>query len=521
MPIGLSDLLAADSLSLPGEPATPGNRPDIAVTGITDDSRQVKPGYLFVARSGFKLNGHDFIPQAVANGAAAILTDRAPVPSVNVPVIIADQLSSAAGKLAHRFWADPSLKMRVMAVTGTNGKTTIAYLTRSLFKAMGVNCGLIGTVEIDDGVRRLPSPMTTPGAIELARQLALMQRNGLEAVAMEASSHALDQDRLAGVRVSVGMFSNLTGDHLDYHLTMDRYAAAKARLFTALDGDATAVVNADDDYASIMVRNTPARVMTYGIKRAADLEGRVISMDQSGMQMKVSLRGSTALNLHSPMVGVHNAQNILCALAGAISAGFALEQLVVPMSVAGAAPGRLQRVEPAGLASEKLPFAVFVDYAHTHDALENVLTALRPLTGGRLICVFGCGGDRDKTKRPLMGAVAEKLADRVIVTSDNPRTEKPEAIIDDILRGFSMRSGGSPEVISDRRAAITAAVEMAAPNDTILIAGKGHENYQIIGTERHHFDDVQCASQAIEVRLRAEHHEGGRRMDEIGLRGIT
>lgn len=501
MPVALRDLIVADSLNLLPESALGGNWSDITITGVTDDSRQVKPGHLFVARSGFKFNGHDFIPQALANGAAAILTDRAAASPLTVPVLVTSQLASAAGTLAHRFWGDPSQKMRVMAVTGTNGKTTIAYLTRSLFTAMGVRCGLIGTVEIDDGVSRMPSPMTTPGAIELAGLLAIMHRNGLGAVAMEASSHALDQDRLAGVQVGVGMFSNLTGDHLDYHVTMERYAAAKARLFTGLAPSAWAVVNADDDYASTMVRQTQAHIMTYGLKRKADLTGVVVRMDQSGMQMKVSLRGGHPLDVRSPMVGLHNAQNILCALAGAVAAGFPLERLVAAVSQAKAAPGRLERVGLPEAAGEKMPFAVFVDYAHTHDALENVLGALRPLTAGRLICVFGCGGDRDKTKRPLMGAVAEKLADCVIITSDNPRTEKPDAIIGDILKGVSSESGEKVRVLADRKTAIAAAVEMAQRGDTILVAGKGHENYQIIGNDRHHFDDVECASQALELKL--------------------
>lgn len=520
MPMSLRDLTAAAYLRWPDGTAVDNDCPDIAITGVTDDSRCVKPGYLFVARRGVQFNGHDFIPKALANGAAAILTDDFVAGSLAIPVLIADQLSTAAGNIAHRFWGDPSRHMRVTAVTGTNGKTTIAYLTRSLFAAMGVRCGLIGTVEIDDGVKRVASPMTTPGAIDLAHQLAVMQRHGLGAVAMEASSHALDQDRLAGVHVGVGIFSNLTGDHLDYHLTMERYAAAKARLFAALAPGAWAVINVDDDYAQTMVHHTRARLLTCGIKRTADLEGIVTKMDQSGMQMKVSWRGAAPLDVLSPMVGVHNALNILCALAGGIAAGFSLEQLAAVMPKAGAAPGRLQRVDLPGSAGEKIPFAVFVDYAHTHDALENVLTALRPLTKGRLICVFGCGGDRDKTKRPLMGAVAEKLADRVIVTSDNPRTENPQSIINDILMGFSAHGRNVVEVMPDRQAAVTAAVETAEPDDTILIAGKGHENYQIIGNERHHFDDVECAAYALAVRLRVTRDAGNGRVTTMGSRGI-
>lgn len=505
MPIGLRELfqgdVAASAWVGPSE-----NRvvvlPDIEITGVEDDSRRVSPGNIFIARSGTKLSGRDFIPQAVQRGAVAIVSDT-PLKDVGVVCIRVDDLPKTVGSIAHRFWNDPTRTLRVMAVTGTNGKTTIAYLTRSIFNSLNMRCGLIGTVEIDDGRTKTPSPMTTPGAVELARLLAAMRDNGLAAVAMEASSHALDQDRLAGVNVSVAMFSNLTGDHLDYHGTMERYAAAKAKLFTGLQPDAWAVVNADDAYTPVMVQGSRARVFTYGLKHQADLHAEVLKMDSAGMQLKVSLRGGESQLVSSPMVGLHNAQNILCAMSGGIAAGFPMDQLASAISLAPAAPGRLQRVGLPGMDGGNLPFAVFVDYAHTHDALENVLTALRPLTRGRLICVFGCGGDRDRTKRPLMGAVAEKLADRVIITSDNPRSENHISIIDDILRGLSSRGRDATDTIPDRRAAIEAAVEMAEPDDTILIAGKGHENYQIVGNERRDFDDAQCAVEALRNKFSA------------------
>jgi UDP-N-acetylmuramoyl-L-alanyl-D-glutamate--2,6-diaminopimelate ligase len=476
--------------------------PDLAITGVTDDSRDVMPGYLFVARAGTKVSGRDFIPDAVRRGAAAVLSDGA----LHIPDVVcihAADLPNVAGQVVHRFHGDPSHTLRVMAVTGTNGKTTIGYLTRTLLTSLAVRCGLIGTVEIDDGRNKIPSPMTTPGAFELARLMAAMRDHGLSAVAMEASSHALDQGRLAGVQVRVAMFTNLTGDHLDYHGTMERYAAAKAKLFTALSPDARAVVNADDNYSPVMIRDCRAAIITYGLKRKADLRAEIGRMDQSGMQLNVSLLGGPAQRVVSPMVGLHNAQNILCALAGGIAAGFKLDQLAAAISTAPAAPGRLQRVEPPGMDGRKMPFAVFVDYAHTHDALENVLAALRPLTRGRLICVFGCGGDRDRTKRPRMGAVAERLSDHVVITNDNPRTEDPQRIIDEILQGLSPAGRDAVRIIPDRRAAIEAAVEMAEQDDTILIAGKGHENYQIVGHERRHFDDVQCAGDALRSKLPA------------------
>ncbi|MGC8559793.1 MAG: UDP-N-acetylmuramoyl-L-alanyl-D-glutamate--2,6-diaminopimelate ligase [Phycisphaerae bacterium] len=503
MPIGLRELFQGDIAESVGQVDYPGAvLPDIPITGVADDSRRVLPGNIFIARSGTKLSGRDFIPQAVQRGAVAILSDE-PLSVAGVVCIRADDLPKTVGRVAHRFWNDPTRTLRVMAVTGTNGKTTIAYLTRSIFNSLNVRCGLIGTVEIDDGRTKIPSPMTTPGAVELSRLLAAMRDNGLVAVAMEASSHALDQDRLAGVNVSVAMFSNLTGDHLDYHGTMERYAAAKAKLFTGLHPDAWAVVNADDRYTPVMVRDSKARVFTYGLKHKADLHAEVLKMDSTGMQLKVSLRGGPPQLISSPMVGLHNAQNILCAMSGGIAAGFPMDQLASAISMAPAAPGRLQRVGLPGMDGGEMPFSVFVDYAHTHDALENVLTALRPLTRGRLICVFGCGGDRDRTKRPLMGAVAEKFADRVVITSDNPRTENPMSIIDDILEGLSPGGRNAVGIIPDRRAAIEAAVEMAEPDDTILIAGKGHENYQIVGDERRDFDDAECAVEALQSKLRA------------------
>lgn len=482
---------------------SPLNAANPLITGVTDDSRRVQRGNLFVARTGTSQAGSRFIPQAIEKGAAAILTDQWPggEPPTGVAVLITAEIARAAGELAHGYYSFPARDMTVMAVTGTNGKTTIAYLTRAIFAAAVRRCGLIGTVEIDDGANCVESPMTTPGAAELAALLGRMRDNGLQAVAMEASSHALEQDRLAGLRVQVAMFSNLTRDHLDYHKTMESYAAAKARLFTGLDADAWAVINLDDPYARKMVSHCPARLMTYAIAQPADVRGTITRMDLTGMRLNIDLADGRRLVVDSPLVGAYNAQNILCAMAGGLAAGLPAEVIANAFRDAPAVPGRLQRVVLPGHAAADIPINVFVDYAHTPDALENVLRMLGSLPRRRVICVFGCGGDRDRTKRPLMGKVARDLADHVIITSDNPRTEDPMDIIGEIVAGFGGEVTFNVRTIVDRKAAIYAAVEMAQPGDTILLAGKGHENYQIIGAVRHHFDDVEQAAAAMQARF--------------------
>ncbi|HVX83378.1 MAG TPA: UDP-N-acetylmuramoyl-L-alanyl-D-glutamate--2,6-diaminopimelate ligase [Phycisphaerae bacterium] len=507
-----------------------GNDPEIR--GVSDDSRKVKPGDVFVARSGTKADGTKFIVDAINRGAVAIVGEMT-IDIEGVGSARVDDVNRACALLAHEMAGNPTAGMKVIGVTGTKGKTTVAYLLRSVLKAAGTKVGMIGTVEIDDGQVVVPAEMTTPGAVELVELFSRMHANGVTHCVMEVSSHALHQQRTAGIDFAVGIFTNLTGDHLDYHGTMEEYAAAKKILFDGLGKDAAAVVNVDDAWGEKMVRDCKAQVLRYhveidlsghGLLKAADRpqngwSGLVTKMTSGGMVVYVSgpeiettptpKKIPYLMQLDTPLVGKHNAYNLVSAYAAMYGLGFSAEGLFEGTKAllrARGAPGRLQRIEWEG------DFQVFVDYAHTHDALANVLAAVRatmggdiggtPMPPGRLICVFGCGGDRDRTKRPKMGRIAEALADRVIVTSDNPRTEEAGAIIEEICAGFSegWRRGGKISVEADRRAAIRMAIEMAEAGDVVLIAGKGHENYQIIGTTKHHFDDVEEAAAAMADR---------------------
>ena len=463
--------------------------PAVEVTGVTEDSRQVQPGHVFVARGGTVTDGAKFIDAAVARGAVAVVA-AAPVPGCAVPVVVVPDPAAATSVLAHAFHGHPSAgdRLKLLGVTGTNGKTTVAYLLRHVLNGFGTRCGLIGTVEVDDGKSRWESAMTTPAAVEVASLLARMRDRGCRACAMEVSSHSLDQGRVAGATFAGAAFTNLTGDHLDYHRTMEAYAAAKAILFASLSPDAVAAVNAEDPWGPRMVRDCPGRVIRYGFGKDADYRAKDVAVTAAGTAFTlVAPHGKADLNV--PLIGKHNVENALAA-AALLGEVFHLSvaQLSSGLNGAAGAPGRLQPVR-AGQ-----PFAVIVDYAHTDDALRNLLTALRPLCGGRLRVVFGCGGDRDRTKRPRMARVAEELADDVYLTSDNPRTEDPATILAEIAAGFT----GRPRCVEvDRRAAIAAALSDAGPTDVVLVAGKGHEAYQIVGTVKHPFDDVQECERAL------------------------
>ncbi len=498
----LSDLL--ESAVIPLRKISSDHRAvDPIISRVVEDSRTVQPGDLFVAKTGSKNAGQEFISEAIGRGAAAIVTDQPQcVPSQGHAVIIAcDSPTQALGFLAQAIYNFPARGMKLLAVTGTNGKTTTTYLIRSIMHKASIACGLIGTVQLDDGKSVVESPMTTPGPVELAALLARMRNHGVQAVALEASSHALAQNRLAGLDVQVAMFSNLTGDHLDYHGTMEKYADAKARLFESLAPHAFAILNAQDSWSGRMVRDCRARKISYGIQCAADYSCTIRAMNSKGMELAIGTCTGENLTLHTALVGRHNVQNILCAMAACRAAGVDWDPIISGLQAGDIVPGRLQPVVPAGMRREELPFSVLVDYAHTHDALENVLTAVRGFTNGKIICVFGGGGDRDGTKRPKMAAVTQRLADTIIVTDDNPRTEGSSVIIEQILSGFSGDLGGRVSVIPDRADAIRAAVNIAQTGDVVLLAGKGHENYQIIGTSRYHFDDVEHARKAIIARL--------------------
>lgn len=464
--------------------------PDCLVYGVQEDSRLVRPGELFIARPGTRSDGSQFAQEALKRGAVAIIT-QTPIPHVDLPQILVDCAAQAASTLAHAFHGNPSHHLHVVGITGTNGKTTVTYLIRHILQSVGQKCGLIGTVEVDDGLHRIESNMTTPGAVELAELLANMKRNHCRACAIETSSHALDQYRVWGIRYAAAGFTNLTGDHLDYHGTFENYASAKARLFEQLPSDAVAAVNVDDPSHLRMIRDCQARIITFGIKQPADYRA---------VDHMVTMHGTTFI-LHAPdgktevslkLIGRHNIENALCAIAICCERfGLSIHQVATALRQTTGAPGRLQ---PVSLGQS---FAVLVDYAHTDDALQNVLSALKPLTKNKLRVVFGCGGDRDRTKRPRMARVCEQLADVIYVTSDNPRTENPQTILSEIVAGFSLENTKPIIVEPDRRRTIEQAISDAQSGDIVLIAGKGHENYQIVGSTRHPFDDVKEATRAL------------------------
>jgi UDP-N-acetylmuramoyl-L-alanyl-D-glutamate--2,6-diaminopimelate ligase len=469
--------------------------PNVEVAGVREDSRQVRQGDLFVARPGTKADGAQFVADAKARGAVAVVS-QTPLPKASSPLpqVIVPDSGAAASVLANLFHGSPGEKVRVLAVTGTNGKTTTTYLIRHLLSKIKTRCGLIGTVEIDDGRTRREATMTTPAATDIAELLASMRDKGCRACAIETSSHALDQGRVAGVPFAGAAFTNLTGDHLDYHKTMENYAAAKAKLFASLHPSAVAVVNAADKWSPKMVENCQGRVLRFGFGKNADYTARDTSYTAQGSQFVLHTPDGRA-EVSLPMVGKHNVENALAAaaLVGEVC-GLSVHQLAGGLRDAQGAPGRLQAVRVGQ------PFAVLVDYAHTDDALDNVLSALKPLCRGRLRVLFGCGGDRDRTKRPRMARTAEKWADAVYVTSDNPRTEDARSILNEIASGFSPEGVRKTIVEIDRRRAIEAVLSDAQANDVVLIAGKGHENYQIIGTEKHHFDDVEEATRFLQAR---------------------
>jgi UDP-N-acetylmuramoyl-L-alanyl-D-glutamate--2,6-diaminopimelate ligase len=465
---------------------------------IQIDSRQVRPGDVFVAISGTACDGHDFIEQAIAGGATHIVHEtgrtmpRATHPDKTPVFVPVANPAQAAGLLAQAAQGYPGSRLTSLAVTGTNGKTTVTFLVRSCVQAAGSKCGLMGTVVYDTGSGSTVSSLTTPDCLTIAAAQRQMVDAGAQYMVIEASSHALSQDRLAGVGFTAAAFTNLTGDHLDYHKTKENYLAAKIRLFAALAPAATAVLNKHAPESQSIAQATKARVCRYAIDEPADLTAHIESMTVDGTRFALEYQGRRE-QVKTPLLGRYNVANHLAAAGLCLAAGLDLRTVAAGLSALRGVPGRLEKVESDG-------FAVLVDYAHTDDALQNVLTTLRPLCPGRLMVLFGCGGDRDKTKRPRMAKVTEQLADVVIVTSDNPRTEPPEAIIRDILTGFEEPGSERVTVEPDRRKAIELAIETARPQDVVLIAGKGHETYQIIGTKKTDFSDQDIARQCLRER---------------------
>jgi len=462
---------------------------DVAISGLAYDNHRVERGTLFFCVPGFSLDGHDFAPDAVARGAAALVAER-PL-GLGVPDVVVSSVRAAMGPAAARFYGDPTAELDVVGITGTNGKTTTAFLVRALLEASGRQCGLLGTVTAFVGGVERPVARTTAEAIDLQRDFRAMRAGGDVACAMEVSSHALRLGRADGTRFAVGLFTNLTQDHLDFHPTMEDYFEAKRRLFA--DGALrAAIVNLDDPWGRRLAGELDGAI-TFAIDREATYRAVEIESGFGGSRF-TALTPEGPIELRTPLLGRFNVQNVLGAVAAARALGVPLAAIADALPRAGRVPGRFEPVE------EGQPFAVLVDYAHTPDSLENVLTAARPLTRGRLVCVFGCGGDRDRGKRPLMGEISARLADRTIVTSDNPRSEDPAAIVEEILAGIpaDLRADGRVAAEIDRRAAIAIALAGARAGDVVVIAGKGHEQGQeLAGGEKVPFDDVTVAREAL------------------------
>jgi UDP-N-acetylmuramoyl-L-alanyl-D-glutamate--2,6-diaminopimelate ligase len=454
-------------------------------TGVGVDSRSVSQGMLYVAVRGSQADGHRFVGDAVARGAKAIVVE-APQQSGVAEIVVRDS-QRAAVVLGSAWYGHPARAVTLIGVTGTNGKTTTTGLIRHLFNQGGA-AGSIGTLGAFDGrgepVASTAGSLTTPGPIDLQATLAAMVSRGVTHVTMETSSHSLDQRRLDGLTFAAGVFTNLTRDHLDYHGTMEAYLASKLRLSTLLGLNGIEVVNLDDDAWRAMPAR--ARRLTFGLHPAADVRASDLVLDAAGSRFQINGKfGSADVSL--PLLGDFNVANALAAAATALGLGRPIGEVAGRLSSAPQVPGRMERISDR-------PCIVLRDYAHTPDALERALASLRPLTSGRLIVVFGCGGDRDRGKRPIMGRIAAELSHLAIATSDNPRTEDPDAIIDDIEQGM----GGMPHLrIPDRLAAIHAALNEGRNGDTILLAGKGHETYQILGTEKIHFDEREIVQQAV------------------------
>ncbi|HEU4335467.1 MAG TPA: UDP-N-acetylmuramoyl-L-alanyl-D-glutamate--2,6-diaminopimelate ligase [Candidatus Eisenbacteria bacterium] len=490
MTVRLADLL--------GE-APAGPAPE--VMGVTCDSRQVKAGYVFVAVPGTKADGRAFVADAVNRGCSAIVAEAAIEPAPDVPVFTVPDARVALADLAARFHGRPTEKLNVVGVTGTKGKSTTTYLIRSILEAAGERSGLLGTIQYAIAGRILPSPLTTPPADELQKHFADMVAAGCRSAVMEVSSIALDQKRTHALHFAAGVLTNLQRDHLDYHGTPEAYRDAKARLFEDLPARGVAAINADDPAAAFFASKSKARVVTYGVERPADVTGKVEEMTFQGLKVRVKFPGEELL-VSSRLLGLHNAQNLLAAASTAWAMGYDFDHIKGGLEALAAVPGRLEAVD-AGQ-----PFLVLVDYAHTEESLRNVLGSLRRLRaggGGRILVVFGCGGDRDRGKRPLMGRAVEDLSDFFIVTSDNPRTEDPLAIIREVEAGIENHSRYLVE--PDRRAAIKIALGMARRDDLVLIAGKGHENYQIVGRETKAFDDRTVAREILKESGRTKARE--------------
>lgn len=455
----------------------------LQVTDIQIDSRQVTAGSVFVAIRGVQSDGHQFIDKAIAQGAVAVVCEAFPAElKEGVTYLQVSNTHEAVAYMAHQFYGEPSRKVKLVGVTGTNGKTTIATVLYNLFTELGYTCGLISTVQNLIGGEVIPATHTTPDAVSLNKLLHQMVERGCTHVFMECSSHAIHQHRITGLQFTGALFSNITHDHLDYHKTFDEYIRVKKSFFDHLSAEAFAISNLDDKRGTVMLQNTPAKKYYYSLKSLAEFKGRILDNALTGLVMRVNDR-----EVHFRLIGEFNAYNLLAIYGAAICLGESSEEVLRVLSMLNGAEGRFDYI-----ISNKQVIGI-VDYAHTPDALENVLATIKKLRKGheQVITVVGCGGDRDKTKRPIMAQVAAEMSDKVILTSDNPRSEDPMDIIRDMEEGLNSASKRKSMIIADRREAIETAVSLAGKDDIILIAGKGHEKYQEIKGVRHHFDDKE------------------------------
>ena len=466
---------------------------DIPVSGITDDSRKVVPGGLFIAVKGFAGDGHAFIPAAIAKGAAAIAYEDASalegISAEGVTFVQVENSRRAVAMMAARYFDHPSEKLTLVGITGTNGKTTTVTLLYKLFMGLGYPCGLLSTIANYVGEKRSETANTTADPITINRLLAEMVEAGCAYCFMEVSSIGVEQERVSGLHFKAAIFSNLTHDHLDYHKTFAEYLRCKKLFFDRLGADAYAIINIDDKNGHVMVQNTAAQVITYSLRAMADHTARIMEESFEGMMLRIDGKETW-----TRLIGAHNAYNVLAIYSTAVAVGADPDEALVAISGLTSVEGRLETLRgPRDI-------SVVIDYAHTPDAMENVLSTLRDIAPERtLICLFGCGGDRDRTKRPEMAAVAEKMADRIVVTSDNSRTEQTADIIRDIRTGLSPKGLAKSLFIEDRKEAIRTAILTAPAKATILLAGKGHENYQIIGTEKRHFDEKEIVNETFNL----------------------
>ncbi len=461
---------------------------DVEITGITNDSRKVRPGYLYVAIKGYKTDGHNFIKESLECGAQAVVSEERSSLDTNIPQIIVRNTRKALSSLSCCFYNNPSQKVNLVGVTGTNGKTTTTFLTKSIIEKAGYEAGLIGTINYQIGKTIITANETTPESVELQRLLAEMVAAKMKFAVMEVSSHSAIQHRIENIDFKTAVFTNITTEHMDYHKTFSNYMNAKAELFKNLKRDSFAVLNADDEFSEYFADRTNANILWYGIKNNADVKAEICKESACNTMIKLSYSGRE-IDMKIPFVGLHNVYNALASVASAVSLGFELDVIKSGIETASTVPGRLENV-PCNSG-----FKVVVDYAHTPHALETVLHALKNLVKGRILLVFGCGGDRDKEKRPQMGKIADEKSDIFWLTNDNPRSEDPLNIIDDIKTGI--KAGRSFHIQTNRHKAIAEALSEAKDDDLVLIAGKGHEKYQIIKDTIVPFDDREVVKKIL------------------------